>query len=131
MAWVDSYLGPLDQIITDARKQFTSKEFAQLANLIGTKIKIMPIEAHNSIGIVDHYHSPIWRAYNIITAKIPDINKDMALQMAFKAINDSVGPDGLVLKLLVYGALPQMTESDTYPTVTQRSLALKKAIANI
>jgi hypothetical protein len=61
----------------------------------------MPVEAHNSIGIVECYYSPIWRAYNIITAKIPDINKDMALQMAFKAINDSVGPDGLVPTLLI------------------------------
>jgi hypothetical protein len=59
MAWVDSYLGPPDQIVADARKQFTSKEFAQLANSIGTKIKIVPVEAHNSIGIVERYHGPI------------------------------------------------------------------------
>jgi hypothetical protein len=36
----------------------------------------------------------------------------MALQMAFKAINDTVGLDGLVLTLLVYGAYPQITEHD-------------------
>jgi hypothetical protein len=131
MAWVDSYLGPPDQIITDAGKQFTSKEFAQLADSMGTKIKIVPIEAHNSIGIVERYHGPIRRAYNIITAEIPDIHKDMALQMAFKAINDSVGPDGLVPTLLVYGALPRMIQSDTSPTVAQRSSALKKAMAEI
>ena len=32
--------------------------------------------------------------------------------MAFKAINDSAGPDSLILTLLVYGALPRMTEYD-------------------
>jgi hypothetical protein len=36
----------------------------------------------------------------------------MALQMTFKAINDSIGPDGLILTLLVYGVYPRMTEND-------------------
>jgi hypothetical protein len=38
--------------------------------------------------------------------------------MAFKAINDSAGPDGIVPTLLVYGALPRMTEYNApLPTV--------------
>jgi hypothetical protein len=77
---------------------------------MGTKVKIVPVEAHNSVGIVERYHSPIRRAYLIITAEINGINKDTALQMAFKAINDSARPDGIVPTLLVYGALPQITE---------------------
>jgi hypothetical protein len=28
MCWIDTYLGPPDQIVADAGKQFTSKEFA-------------------------------------------------------------------------------------------------------
>jgi hypothetical protein len=56
----------------------------------------------------------------------------MALQMAFKAINDTAGPDGLVPTLLVYSALPRIVEYDTpSPTVTQRSTALKKAMSEI
>ena len=52
--------------------------------------------------------------------EIPDIDKDMALQMAFKAINDTAGPDRLVPTLLVFGAYPQMVESDVpSPSVTQ------------
>jgi hypothetical protein len=52
--------------------------------------------------------------------------------MAFKAINNTIGPDGLVPTLLVYGALPQMVEYDTpLPTITQCSTALKKAISEI
>jgi len=46
------------------------------------------------------------RAYKIIIAEINGINKDIALQIAFKAINDTVGLDGIVPILLVYGALP-------------------------
>jgi hypothetical protein len=39
-------------------------------------------------------------------AEIKGINKDIALQIAFKAINDTAGPDGIVPILLVYSALP-------------------------
>jgi hypothetical protein len=49
-------------------------------------------------------------AYKIITAEIKGINKDIALQMAFKAINNTVGLDGIIPILLVYGALPRISE---------------------
>ena len=87
MCWIDTYLGPPDQIVADAGKQFTSKEFSQHANTLGTKIKIVPVEAHNSVGIVERYHGPIRRAYSNITDEVPGLEKDKALQMAIKAIN--------------------------------------------
>jgi len=46
------------------------------------------------------------RAYKIIIAEINRINKDVVLQIAFKAINDTTGLDGIIPILLVYGALP-------------------------
>ena len=56
----------------------------------------------------------------------------MALQMAFKVINDTTGPDRLVPTLLVFGAYPQMAELDApSPSVTQRSNAIKKAMVEI
>jgi len=86
---------------------------------MGIKVKIVPVKAYNSIGIVERYHGPIRQAYLIITTEIPGIDKDMALQMAFKAINNTARPDGLVSTLLVYGALPRMVEYDApLPTVT-------------
>jgi hypothetical protein len=52
--------------------------------------------------------------------------------MAFKAINDSAGPDSLVPTLLVFEAYPRMIESDApSPIVTQRATAIKKAMAEI
>jgi hypothetical protein len=84
------------------------------------------------VGIVKRYHGLIRRAYSIIIAEIPGISKDMALQMAFKAINDIVGPNGLVLTLLVYSVYPRITEHDPLsPLVAQRALAVKKAIAEV
>jgi hypothetical protein len=52
--------------------------------------------------------------------------------MAFKALNDTAGPDGLVPTLLVFSAYLRMTELDApSPTVTQRANAVKKAMAEI
>jgi hypothetical protein len=48
-------------------------------NTIGTKVKIVPIEAHHSIGIIERYHSLIRRAYLIIVAKVKGITKEIAL----------------------------------------------------
>ena len=52
--------------------------------------------------------------------------------MAFKAINDSARPNGLVPTLLVFKAYPKMIKLDALsPTVAQRATVIKKAIAEI
>jgi hypothetical protein len=64
------------------------------------------------VGIVECYYKLIRRVYFIIIAKILDIGKDIALQMAFKAINDIVGLNILVLILLVYSVYSRITKHD-------------------
>jgi hypothetical protein len=52
--------------------------------------------------------------------------------MAIKAVNDTVGPDGLVSILLVFGTYPRMVTTDTSSlTVTERDKAITKAIKQI
>jgi hypothetical protein len=70
--------------------------------------------------------------YTIITTEIHNIDKDIALQMAFKAVNDLAGPNGLVPTLLVYSAYLRMLECKApTATIAQRALAVRKAIAEI
>jgi hypothetical protein len=103
MCWIDTYLGPLDLIMSDVGKNFVSKEFKEYTNIMGIHMKVVLVEAHNSIGMVEWYHRRLQHAYQIITIEIPNINKDMALQMAFKAINNTTGSNRLVPTLLVFG----------------------------
>jgi hypothetical protein len=99
---------------------------------VGTTTKSVLVKAHNSVGLVKRYHGPLRRIYKIIASKVPGIDRDLVLQMAFKALNDSIGPDGLVPTLLVFGAYPRMTPTDALAaSVTQRSKALKKATIKI
>lgn len=132
MCWIDTYLGPPDLITHDAGKNFISKEFKEYTTTMGISTKAVPVEAHNSIGMGERYHGPLRRIYQIITVELPGIDKEMALQMSFKAINDTAGPDGLVPTLLVFGAYPRMTDSDApSPTVTQRANAMRKAMEEV
>ena len=92
----------------------------------------MPVKAHNLVRMVECYYGPLCRIYYIIIAELLDIGKDMALQMAFKAINDSTGPNGLIPTLLVFGAYPHIVESNTpNSTVVKQAAALKKAMEEI
>jgi hypothetical protein len=64
--------------------------------------------------------------------KIPGIDKEMTLQITFKAINDIARLNGLVLTLLIYGTLSRIVKYNAPSlTITQRFTALKKAILKI
>ena len=109
-----------------------SKEFKQYATIFGTVIRSVPVKAHNLVRMVERYYGTLRRIYHIITTELLDISKDIALQMAFKAINDSAGPNGLISTLLVFGAYLCMVESDApNPIVIQRAAALKKAMGEV
>ena len=72
----------------------------------------MPVKAHNLVKMVKYYYGPLCYIYYIITAELLDISKDIALQIAFKAINNSIGFDGLIPTLLVFKAYLCIVESD-------------------
>ena len=104
MCQIDTYLGPLDLITSDVGKNFVSKEFRGYANTIGIHTKAVLVEAYNSIGIVEQYYSLLQQVYQIIVVELLGIDRDAALQMAFKALNDTTSLDSLVPTLLVFGA---------------------------
>jgi hypothetical protein len=132
--WIDTYLGPPGCIVHDAGKNFASKEFRQFAASMAVSTKSVPVEAHWSIGLVERAHPVLRRAYQIITEELQGsgTTKELNLQMAVKAVNDTAGPDGLVPTLLVFGAYPRMSTLDPpAPTITQRATAVRKAMAEV
>ena len=133
LCWIDIYLGPPDHIVHDAGKNFTSKEFRQNASSMAVTTKCVPVEAHWSIGLIERAHATLRRAYQIIKEELgATAPKEVSLQMAVKAVNDSSGPEGLVPTLLVFGAFPRMVASDDpAPTISQRATAIRKAMDEI
>ena len=120
MCQIDTYLGPPNIITHNIGKNFINKEFKQYATILKIAIKSIPVEAHNSVKIVKHYYSPLYHIYHIIIAELPDINKNIALQIVFKAINNFTGPNSFIPTLLVFRAYLCIIESDTpNPTVVK------------
>ena len=46
---------------------------------MGVNIKGVLVKAHNLINMVERYYGPIRHAYQIITTKLPDLDKNIAL----------------------------------------------------
>lgn len=101
--------------------------------MLYAQTKSIPVEGGNSMTIMERYHASICRAFNIIRKECPDSDKEGALQVALKSLNDSVGLDDLVPALLVFGALPRLGLPADKPSKAtfQRAIALRKATASI
>ena len=93
-------------IIYNTKKNFISKDFKYLAIIIGITTKTVPVEAHWSIRKVKCYYIVLHRAYQIISKELPNLDKEIALQIAIKAVNNTTGLNRLILTLLVFGTFP-------------------------
>ena len=57
---------------------------------------------------------------------------EISLQIAVKAINDLVGPDGIIPILLVFGAYPRITNNSALsPITTKRAKTICKTTKEI
>ena len=70
------------------------------------KVKEVPIKVYNSIKKVERYYMPLYRIYKIISLKLKGVSKELTLQMAVKAVNNSINLDRLIPILLIFGAYP-------------------------
>ena len=68
------------------------------------KVKEVPIKVYNNIKKVEWYYIPLHYIYEIISSELKGISKELTLQMAVKAVNNSVSLDGLISILLVFSA---------------------------
>jgi hypothetical protein len=93
-----------DVIIADADKQFVAREFKQYADNMKITMKTIFVEIHHSIEMMKRYHDSLRRIYAIITTETSNIDLEIALQMTFKILNNSIELDDLILILLVFEA---------------------------
>ena len=70
------------------------------------KVKKVPIKAHNNIKKVERYYIPLHYIYKIISSELKGTNKELTLQIAIKAINNSANLDRLIFILLVFSTYP-------------------------
>ena len=66
------------------------------------KVKKVPIKAYNNIKKVEWYYILLYYIYKIISSKLKGASKELTLQIAVKAINNSASLDGLIPILLIF-----------------------------
>ena len=130
---MDAYIGRPQEITHDAGRQFTAKEFQSNAAMVAIKCNTDPVESHGTVGMVERYHAPLRRAWNVIELDIPARNETQRsanLQASVKAVNDSAGPNGLVPILLIFGAMPRLglSHDAATETITRRAAAVRRAM---
>ena len=128
--WLLRYLGPPSAIRHDAGVQFLTPKMYSLAASQGISCRPVPIEHPQGLGIGERYHSVIRRLYNRVKADHPSISDEFALDVALKALNDTMGANGLTPTLFVYGVHPKLPLPDSASTTmpqTDRLKAMKAA----
>ncbi len=91
------------------------------------QIKKSGIQSHNSLGVGERYHQALRDTYGKLKFDHPSLQRQVLLALAVKAINDTLGPEGVVLSALVFGEFPCLL-SFGGPVVPRASLA-KRALA--
>jgi hypothetical protein len=132
ICWIDTYLESSDVIIIDFDKQFVSREFKSYVDNMRIVVKIVSIETHHSIEMMKRYHESLRRIYSIISIEISRIDSELALQMTFKVINDSIEFNDLIFTLLMFEIYFRMIEMNASSfIITQRAIVMKKIMNEI
>ena len=128
--WSSLYTGYPNKLRVDAGSAFTSIRWQRLCDMVGTQLQLSGVESHHSLGPGERYHAPLRQVYLKIRHEHPSLDKETALRLAVKALNDTMGPEGLVPSLLVFGVLPRFPAVNTkLPNQVERMEALKNARA--
>ena len=70
------------------------------------KVKKVSIKVYNSIKKVKWYYILLYCIYKIIFLKLKGASKELTLQIAVKAVNNSINLDRLISILLVFSTYP-------------------------
>lgn len=106
--WILVFVGPPDSLRHDASSNFMSKEFQKTAGESGIVCHPVAVESAYFTGLGERYHGDVRRVYNRVAEDHRDLDSDLILAVAVKAINDTSGIDGLVPTLLCFNAIPKL-----------------------
>ena len=130
--WFWVYLGPPDHLPVDQSSNFVSKQFRDSADAEGIILLEAPIECPSTMTHVERYHAPLRAAYNKIRDSSPRSETDNdCLQMAVKAVNGMIRPEGLCPTLLVYGTLSLPLRRTPAETQIRRAESIDSAMKEV
>ena len=106
--WASLYVGFPESMLTDQGSVFMSKEWEYNCETASIELRHTGTESHNSLGAGETYHALLRRVYSKTRHEHDGLNPGLCLRISIKAINSTVGPDGLCPQLLVFGVMPRL-----------------------
>jgi hypothetical protein len=97
---------------------FNTEAFVQTCAAHEINMRTTGVESHSSLGVGERYHAPLRRIYRKLREENPGVQKEVLLQCTVFPMNFTLGPDGLVPMLLVYGQLPRVPSLASKPLLT-------------
>jgi transposase InsO family protein len=104
-AWALVYIGMPDVVTTDLGTEFTSRDFELALSYHGVKHQFAAVEY--SLGANERDDAVLRRVYLKTCHDHPKLSLELALAYSQKASNETIGTDGIVPTLLVYGSMPR------------------------
>ena len=121
MCWSSVYTGLPHNIMVDEGSQYR-KIFAELSALHDVNLEKSGVQSHHSLGVGERYHKPLRDTYRKLKLDYPSMQRQVLLALAVKAMNDTLGPEGVVPSSLVFGEYPSL-RSFVGPVLPRPSLA--------
>eukprot|EP00171_Calliarthron_tuberculosum_P000830 IDg830t1 len=108
------------------------ESFASIATRSNVQVDSTGIEAQSSLGICERYHQPLRNTFRKMRIDFPRAPKELLLQLSVKAMNDTLGPEGIVPSLLVFDrakmAIAARKEMSRHMAKTRVNRALRHKI---
>lgn len=116
LSWTSIYTGMPHRILVDQGSAF-GEPFANLCRVGGVEVQRTGVEAHSSLNIGERYHEPLRKTFRKLMSAYPKADKHLTLSLSVKAMNDTLGPAGVVPSALVFGEYPPVfTRSENPPS---------------
>lgn len=110
------YGGFPDVLCVEREPSFLAAPFPETTEAVGVVIQASGVQDHNEIGVSELDYVSLKQVYSDTRLDDRLISTDLALRQALKALNDTIGPDGLVHTLLVFRPLPCFPGHGSKPT---------------
>ena len=107
-------------MLTDQGSVFMSKEWEYNCETASIELRHTGTDSHNSPGAGETYYALLRRVYRKTRHEHDALNPGLCLRISIKAINYTVGPDGLCPQLLIFGVMPRL------PTIFRQEFPAQK-----
>ena len=116
--------------MSDRGGEFANEIFTHGLASLGVHFRLTPTEAPWSIGRVERHHDPVRHAYLMTKRETPELDRQLALALAFKARNDTRRAHGLSPHECAYGEKPRLLIGDNRhsdPSIASRHREMQAA----